>query len=413
MKTYQINLQKLAFVLVFTFFLFCFKKHDEILTYKVDKKDFINKIKTQGVIEAKRFVVIPCPQIWPQPKINTLAPEGSFVKKGDIVCLMDASQVELDYKNALNELESVQAEYIKTEADLELQRTLLQSQVKSVEASVEISKLQSQKLEYVSPIEKKIIELQIQRSELEMEKINKKLASLKIIQQSELNRMRMKIKQAENKVNRAKMFLDMLTLKSPVDGMVVYAENLFTGQKVKEGDALFGGMPIVQIPAVAGIEVKLKVNETQVKRIQSGQQVQIRIDALPQVKLTGKVAKVASMGKPINKDSKIKAFNVNVELDSTDSAIQIGLTTTCEIFTKTFSDTFAIPLDCVFEKDSINIVYVQNGSKFETRPVTLEDRGDNFVVIKQGLFGGEALALIEPPQNLIQPFKNEDRTSNP
>lgn len=399
--------QKLTFVLVFTSFLFCINKQEKILTYKVDKKDFINKIKTPGVIEAKRFVVIPCPQIWPQPKINTLVPEGSFVKKDDIVCLMDAAQVELDYKNALNELESVQAEYVKTEADLKLQRILLESQAKSVEASVKISQLQSQKLEYVSPIKKKIIELQIQRSELEMAKITKKLASLKIIQQSDLYRMKMKIKQADNKVNRAQMFLDMLTLKSPVDGMVVYAVNLLTGQKVKEGDALYGGMPIVQIPAVEAMEVKLKVNETQVKRIQSGQQVQIHIDALPQIKLTGKVAKVASMGKPIKKDSKIKVFDVNVELDSTNSAIQFGLSTTCEIYTQTFVDTFAIPLDCIFEKDSLNIVYVRNGSKFEARSVTVENRGDNFVVIKDGLFGGEALALTEPLQSLIQPLNVE------
>ncbi len=402
MKNFRINLQKLSYVLMFSFFLSCVNKYDRILTYKVEKKDFINKIKTQGVIEAKRFVVVPCPQIWPQPKINTLVPEGSFIKKGDIVCLMDAAQVELDYKNALNELESVQAEYIKTEADIKLQRMLLESQVKSVEASVEISKLQAKKLEFVSPIKRQITELQIQRSELEMAKIDKKLASLKIIQQSELNRMKMKIKQAENKVNRATMFLDELTIKSPVDGMVVYAQNLLTGQKVKEGDALFGGMPIVQIPAAEGMEVKLKVNETQVKRIQSGQQVKISIDALPKIKLTGKVTKVASMGKPIKKDSKIKAFDVSVELDSTNSDFQIGLTTTCEIYTQTFVDTFAIPLDCVFEKDSLNIVYVRNGSKFKTRAVTLENRGDNFVVIKEGLIGGEALALTEPSQSLIQ-----------
>ena len=100
-------------------------------------------------------------------------------------------------------------------------------------------------------------------------------------------------------------------------------------------------------------------------------------------------------------------FDVKVELDSTNSAIQIGLSTTCEIYTQTFVDTFAIPLDCIFEKDSLNIVYVRNGSKFETRSVTVENRGDNFVVIKDGLFGGEALALIEPPHSLIESLNVE------
>lgn len=407
MKLFRIKLHVFLFIGFIFLSLFCADKSDKILTYKVEKRDFTNKIKAQGVIEAKRFVVIPCPQIWPQPKINTLAPEGAAVKKDDIVCNMDAAQVELDYKTSVNELESAQAEYIKAEADLTLQRLLLESQVNSVAASVEISRLQSKKLEFASPLKKQIMELQIQRSELEMSKINKKLASLKMIQKFESSRLKLKIAQAENKVNRAKMSLEKLILRSPVDGFVVYAENFITGQKVKEGDALFGGMPILKIPASEGMEIKLNVSETLVKRIQSGQQVMVNIDALPDIKLTGKVSKIASMGKPISRDSKIKAFDVNIDLDSASSEIQVGLTTTCEIYTQTFVDTFAIPLDCVFQKDSLNVVYVRDGAKFSTRSVALENRDDNFVVIKEGLVGGEELALTEPSQGLILSSKRE------
>lgn len=390
-------------------FLFCNRQNNKILTYNIKKKDFVNTVTTAGVIEAKRFIVIPCPQIWPQPTISTLISEGSFVNKDDIICTMEATQVEIDYKNALNELESVQAEYIKSEADLDLNRALLISQVKSVEASVAISKLQLTKIEYVSPIKKKIIELQIRRSELEKSKINKKLESLKIIQQSELARMNMKIMQAENKLNRAKMFLDKLTIHSPADGIVVYAINPITGEKVKEGDALFGGMPMLQIPATDVLQVKVSVDETQVKRIEKDQRVSVRIDAKPELNITGKIEKVASMGKPINRDSKLKAFDVIVELDTNCSDIQIGLTTTCDIYTRTFSDTFAIPLDCVFEKDSLNIVYIKNGDKFETRSVKTGNRGDDFIVISRGLVGGEQLALVEPPPKLILSSNFEER----
>jgi len=127
----------------------------------------------------------------------------------------------------------------------------------------------------------------------------------------------------------------------------------------------------------------------------------VRIDAKPDLQLDGKVTRIASMGKPISRDSKIKAFEVIVDLDSTNSDIQIGLTTTCEIFTQTFSDTFAVPLDCVFENDSTNIVFIKNGSKFEKRLVSTANRGDDFIVITSGLIGGEHLALVEPPQNQV------------
>ena len=409
MRYFCVKFTHLILAILILTFLFCSQQDSKILTYNLEKQDFVNTVTATGIIEAKRFMVIPCPQIWPQPTISTLVAEGTLVKKDDVVCTMEAARVAMDYKNAQNELESVQAEYIKSEADIELNRALLESQVKSVEATAAISKLQLTQIEYVSPIKKKIIELQIQRSELEKSKINKKLASLKIIQQSELTRMKMKIKQAENKLNRAKTFLDQLTITSPVDGFVVYAENLITGEKVKEGDALFGGMPMLKIPAVDVLQVKLNIDETQVKRIEKEQRALVLIDANPDIQLTGKVSKVASIGKPINRESKIKVFDVIVELDSTDSDIQIGLTTTCKIFTQTFSDTLAVPLDCVFKKDSTNIVYIKNGPKFEKREIAIGKRGDDFIVVSSGLIGGEQLALMEPPQNQVLSSNSKER----
>lgn len=383
---------------------------DKIFTYKVSRHTFSNTVICSGVIEAKKSVMVACPEIWPEPKINTLLPEGTQVKKDDIVCRLESSQVQNEFDRSLNELETSKADYKKTEANLRLQRALLEAQVKNVEASADIARLQAAQLAYVSPTRKRLIELQIQRSEIEKAKIEKKLVSLELVQQSELNRMRLMIKQAENRVNRAQMFLDRLILKAPADGIIVYAVNWITDQKVKEGDVLWRGIPIVEIPETSVLQSKIAVDETDIKRIKKDQIVQIHIDALPSSAYSGKVTRISAMGKPIKRNSKIKTFEVVAELDSSHLALQPGLTTTNTIFIETIPDTFAIPAECLFRKDSLDFVYAREKGKFRTLPVKLGPRSDNFILVSDGLSGGEELALLEPPHHLTMAFDVAEKT---
>jgi hypothetical protein len=226
---------------------------------------------------------------------------------------------------------------------------------------------------------------------------------------SERQRIEMKIKQAENKVLHAQSFLDKLIIKSPVDGILLYGTNLFTGEKIKAGDNLLSGFPLLQIPSTEVLQVNMQVNETRITDIEVGQYTEIRIDARPGVWLTGRVTKVASTGKPINYGSKIKAFEVIVEVDSTDQTIPLGLSATCAIFTQQIPDTFCVPIECVFLEDSTDIVYVQKEDVFKIQPVSLGERNEDFFVITKGLHGGEEIALHKPPSNLIDYFIHEGK----
>lgn len=372
------------------------------LLCKVSRQNFVNKITVFGELMAQKNIPINTPEIYPYPIISFIVPEGTFVKKDEIVCQLKSGQIETDYADAQTELENARADYNKTVADLNLQRIVLESQVKDVEAATNIARLKKSRLAYVSDIQKQRIELEIEMAELRMTKLRTKLKSLESIRKSRLISMEMQIKKAENKMNRAKMFLDRLTLRSTVEGMVVYQRSWMTGEKVKEGDTVYGGMPILMIPEISKMQVKLNVGEMYIKRIEKEQRAIVRVDALPDTTLSGKVTQVSSVGKPIKRGSKIKNYEVYVALDSNALNLQPGLSSSCEIIINEAADTLAIPLICVFENDSSNLVYVKEDDKFRAQPVKLGKRGENMVVIADGLQGGEVLALTEPPKGLIK-----------
>jgi RND family efflux transporter MFP subunit len=324
-----------------------------------------------------------------------------LVKKDEVVCLLEATEIENNYKNALSDLESARADYRKIEAELNLNRTLLESQLKNIEASVNIDRLQLAHLEYVSPLRKKMIELTIQRSEVEQEKVTKQLETLKVIHQSELSRLKMKIAQSKNQLSRAKMFLDRLSLTAPVDGLIVYAISWMTDQKIKEGDGVWGGMPLITIPELSKLQVKLEASETYIKQLKNDQPVAVRVVSAQDSVFNGKILRVASVGKAIERNSKIKKFEVIVALDNPNLNLQPGISVICDIFTESIKDTISIPQESVFEEDSLKVVYIREGSKFKRQPITSTYQGENFLMITQGLAGNEELALRKPSPKLI------------
>ena len=366
------------------------------------KQDYLNKVNATGVLEAIKNYSINCPGLRTDATVVYLIPEGTAVEKGDTICILEATEIENAYKEALRNLDNTRADYNITMADLNLQYIMLESQVKTIEAQTTISKLDSTQMDFVSEYSRQIIKLEIEKAEIEKEKIESKLHFLKRINEFELKKMEAKIKQEENKVAIEKEKLDKLVLKSDVPGMVVY-ERLWTSDaKIREGDIVWWQMPIAKIPDMSEMQVKLIVNDTKYKQIEKGQSVHIRVDAFPEILLTGKVIKKTPMGKPIKKGSKIKEFEIYCKIDTLDMKLQPGLSVTCDVIVESIPDTLVLPMCAIFEKDSIKIVYIQEEGLFCPKPVQIAKNNASYAIITDGLSEKEIIALSEPPDAWIK-----------
>jgi len=160
-------------------------------------------------------------------------------------------------------------------------------------------------------------------------------------------------------------------------------------------------MPIIQLPELSSMQVKLSVSETQYKRLAKKQNMDIRIDAYPDIQLSGEVKYKAPVGKPVKRGSNVKMFEVMASLDSTTFTIQPGLGVTCDVQVKSVMDTIVVPVVSIFDEDSSKIVYVAVNQAFERRVVKIAVYNNREAVIREGLVGQEELALIKPPESLM------------
>jgi multidrug efflux pump subunit AcrA (membrane-fusion protein) len=413
----------LYLVIIYTFS--CNSSHNQIseITFSAQKASFNGSVEGNGELIAKRTHNISSPMIWEAMKISFLLPEGTWVTKDDIVAEIESQAIENAYLTASDELEIARAEAIKRDSELSLEKLLLESQLKSLEATVAASRLRLADLYFEPPRKQEIERLSIEKDEIELHKIQNKLTALASIQKEERIRYQLKIKQEKTKRDQAKQNLEKLTLKAPVDGFVVYAKH-WRGDKVKEGDPIWAGSPVVEIPDLSVMQVKLLLGETEAQKCEKDQAAIITIPSLKNLAVSGKVYRVARMAKPVRRNSKIKKVEVLVELDSTESVLVPGISARGKIITNELEDVYAVPYECLYEKDSVKIVYKQNKGHFEACAVAVQQQSDDFLIIKGDLQDGVNLALNEPHESLISwpdtlvtpqfdPPKNHDPKSDP
>jgi RND family efflux transporter MFP subunit len=335
--------------------------------------------------------------------IQHLIPEGTQVKSGDTLCILEAREIANEYLLAINELENAQAEYNKSLADLKLQFLLLEAQVRSIDASTDIKRLDSLQMEFSSSSDREIIKLELEKAELERNIAQTKLEFLKQINDSELQKMKLKIEQNANRVDQAKSKLDDLILISDIEGIVIYDMSWITEKKVREGDVIWANSPIIEIPDLSAMQVKLEVSEADYKRLATDQTIEIIVDAFPDIHLYGRIKNKAPVGKPVSEKSNVKIFEVTASLDSAYQKLQPGLGVTCKVQVRIIPDTLVIPVISLFEEDSMKVVYVADNEKFIKKNVTIADYNNEEVVITSGLKCNEILALRKPPDSLIKP----------
>jgi multidrug efflux pump subunit AcrA (membrane-fusion protein) len=161
-------------------------------------------------------------------------------------------------------------------------------------------------------------------------------------------------------------------------------------------------MPVVKLPDLSAMQVKVKLGETEAQKVKSGQSATITIPSLGSLELSGTVSKVANVAKAISRGSKVKRVEAIVQIDSTRAGLVPGLTGLCSIVVDEVDSVIALPHECVFERDSVKVVYVREHNAFTPYAVSLALQTDDFVVVHGDLKAGAGFALREPAFSMVR-----------
>lgn len=376
----------------------------DVPTATVERGTFTDFLPLRGEVRPERSIVITAPSSGGDMQIIELVANGAPIKAGDIVAVFDSTthqrtreQKTSELRQAESELEKARAEerrrVLAATSDLEQARSSAARLRLDLSAAELLSKVDAEKRAIaVANAERLVAELEI-RVDGEREAA----AADVTIAEQKMAKVRFDLEDSERIINA-------LSLRSPVDGMVSLLPNFRAGgpmsrtaPEFRRGDRGWAGAPIAELPDLSSVQMSLRVDEADRARLQSGAAARVRIDALPDRELNGRIHEISLVAKPdFSSFPPVRNFDVVVALTDTDERIRSGMSASARLELERVDDALLVPATSVFERDGQPVVFVVTGRGVETRPITIAKRGREQIVVASGLQPGDRIALQDP-----------------
>jgi RND family efflux transporter MFP subunit len=379
----------------------------DLRTAVVERGEFVDYLQARGEIRPARSVVLSAPSAGGGDlQIIQLVANGATVKAGDAVAVFDSTnqertleQRESELKQAFSELEKLRAEEQRranaAAAELEQARSIAARQRLDLGAAELLSKVDAEK--------RALTLANAERFVVEMEE---KLAGEREAAAADVAMATQKVEKARYDVEDTRRIINTLTLRAPTAGMVSLLPNFRAGgplsrsaPEFRRGDRAWFGAPIAELPDLTSVQMTLRVDEADRAKLQPGRAARVRVDAVPDRELPGRVHEISLVAKPdFTSFPPVRNFDVTVALTEADRRLRSGMSATARLEIDRLPEALLVPAAAVFERNGGSIVFVVSGRSVMRRPVTIERRGREQIAIAGGLEPGERVALDAPDE---------------
>jgi HlyD family secretion protein len=362
----------------------------------VRRGDLTMEILIIGALNAARSVDLTAP-ISNDPhffKIARMAPEGSQVEAGQMVMELDTQEIDQKLREYQTELGKNEEELKKRSLEYDAQTRDLRVALEEAKVKREIArhKLQADP-ELQSAHERKQFEIEFEQADQAAILLAQKLKALEQMSRAELSVFESNIAKIKLRVGQTEERQKACVVKAPIAGTLIY-KVLVGNVKRKIGEQTCHHEVILQIPDLSTLRLEAMVEEAYAGRVREGQTVQIRIDALPDEKLTGKVISVGSVLRMRRWDNPVKVVDAVIELGRKVGKLSPGMTATGQIEVERVLNAMLAPIRAVQEKGGQVSVRVPGAEgRSEERLIRVGRRNQQFVEVLEGLREGEPVIV--------------------
>jgi len=363
----------------------------------VEQKDFVNKVRVHGIVEAVESHTIAAPRLSGQGLntliITKLVKNGSAVHQGDVLVEFDR-QAQL--KNVLDkeaEYKGLVAQIAKKEAEQAAARAADETELKKAEDALKTAELEVKKNEIVSRID----------AEKNLEDLEQARATFQQLTQTfDLKRLAAKAEKRILEIQRDRALTAMKWAQSNTAKMLVHASmdgvavinSMWKGgsmSDVQEGDEVRAGFPFMQVVNPARMQIRAKVNQADIEELRQSQSVRIGLDAYPDLDFSGRVESIAAVAQTSSFSGKARTVIVLFTINGTDPKLMPDLSSSVDIEVERQPNALVAPRDTVIRENGRSFVMVKSGSGYDKREVKLGAANDAEQVIASGVEKGAEL----------------------
>jgi len=409
---------------------------DPAFTWVVDRGDLVSELVEPGTLRAVRSLTYRSPVNGRELEIVQLAEEGVHVDEGDVLARLETRDLEADLRQAESNVQDValarqvaDLELLEATAELASTRdgegalTLEESRANLTLTEKKVDRLQREVRNLEPLLERGFItgeELERSQAELEAAEaeltIARRRAKVLLEQTHPVGQRRAELQLAQKRAQRDAVnrrlvasrrrvaeirgLIERCTIQARSPGLIVYEEFMASSprRKIRLGDRVTPSQGIVRVVEVSRMLVDTSVPERSIHRVRAGQPVTVRLEAFPDLELSGRVATIGVLAR-IARDGmdEAKRFDVTVELNPTGAELRPEMTARVDILVGDRRDVVRLPVNALFERDGMTLVNALHEGRVEVRQVELGEQNRRFVEILAGVAEGDQVMVVGQP----------------
>jgi multidrug efflux pump subunit AcrA (membrane-fusion protein) len=406
-----------------------------ILLHEVVLGDFEAFVTEPGDVASSSNVEVRC-RVKSRGAAGTailkICDEGTHVKTGDFLVQFDDSVLQNELLAQRIVVANDKALLIQAQTDLanaertlrEFEQGLYQQELELLESEVFVAEEELRKSKLAVASSKRlaarglITELQVTGAEFAVQKTKKDVAaaSRKVDVYKRFTREKMsgeykaEIEKQEANVEAATYTHELSKQKlaeteeqiaaclveAPKDGQVVYAndrERHEGPEVIEEGTIIRENQIVIRLPDLENMQVDVKINESHVNNIESGQPVEIELDADPNNVLHGEVQEVAPYPFPMRWHGAPMEYGAVVKIINPPPTIRPGLRAKVRIIFDSQPNVMQVPLAAVIEQGERHYCLVNEQGDWRPQLVRIGANNNTHVIVEDGLAQKDRVAL--------------------
>lgn len=335
---------------------------------------------------------------WAQRQVEWMLPEGSLVKKGDVLARFVSPEGEQQLAQAMIDLQRNALARAAKESGLEsaqgrvevdLSRVAVQLGIAQRYAGADLSTVaRNQVLDAIEDREY----LQVRQGVLQWQRDQSGVrggAELAVLDAQRAT--------FDMSAKTRKDDLEALELRAPNDGVLLLAAN-WSGDKPTVGANLRAGFEFGSLPDTSTMEVEIDLPQIEAQGVQAGDAVVLHPLGRPDQRIDSRLSWVASAAKVRNRESPVKFLSMRAPIpaDAIERYRLIpGQRFAASVVLLDAKNAMAVPNVAIEQRDDRHWVQVKQGNDYVSREVKLGVRGTARSQVLSGLKPGEQVRLSQ------------------
>lgn len=420
---------------------------------RVSRSDLVPLLSAPGILDSSRKTIVKCElenlaggaSSGGSSIILSLIPEGTPVKKGDVLAHLDASTYEEMYRQQTITVEQAKASHLQAELNLEIARLAVREYrdgtvhetLKGMEGAIALARSDlsraTERMEWTKRMNNKgyasVAQIASDQDTVARMQIalDRQLTAFDLFtrftEPKTLKSLEGEVKAAETVLGNETLRLqrqlerfatlkkqvDRCTIRAPQDGVLFYYkgnDRRQSSEVIEEGQTVRQNQQMFFLPDLSTMEVVTALNESVVDRVQVGFPAKVSFEALPQLILRGRVASISQI--PVRQSPRgedIRFFISTVKLDESSPQIKPGMTTLVEIRLARQDNVLAIPHEAIRSDRGKKYCYVAHNDELERRELKTGHDTCDMVEVLGGVSEGDLVALDAPrPTTYLEPL---------